>query len=383
MLSNLDIDGSIIAYRKLKTADGRGKSNIDFAADAFEIISQMGDCAAIALDISSFFENLDHQKLRQAWCRVLGVTDLPIDHAAVFKAVTRYAVVDREAVYERLGLTEKQIVKGRERTVYTKSFKDMPKKICSNTDFREKICGQGGKFKSLVDVNRKPYGIPQGSPISDMLANLYLIDFDKSLNEYCKSRNGYYFRYSDDILIILPGGETEALDVCAFAKAEITKNGPKLQIKDKKTSAIEYISNSDGSQSFKLVSGNIGRNGLEYLGFRYDGREVWVRDATISKLYRKVSGSLHAECAALIRRYPKKDIPFLLSKFNFPEFFQRYGRVKEFDPHAEFDTWTFWTYARRASRRFRRVGRPIPMQLRRFKKIVKTRVAKELARRLS
>jgi hypothetical protein len=214
-----------------------------------------------------------------------------------------------------------------------------------------------------------------------MLANIYLIDFDIVIKEYCASRGGFYFRYSDDIMMIVPGGDKEALDACQFAKSEIGNHGDKLKIKDKKTSAIVYEQIGD-EQSFRLVAGELGRNGLEYLGFRYDGKHVWIRDATISKLYRKVSGSIKAECVALIKRYPGKDADFVLSKFKAGAFFQRYGRVEDFDPRSDYSSWTFWTYARKAIEALGEHGAPIPGQLRNYKKIVRRRVEREIRRRL-
>ena len=104
-LNTLGVSNCVIGYRKIPV-DGelnRGKCNIHFAKDAFDAVSELGDCCAIALDISSYFENIDHQILRKIWCRLLAVDELPPDHEHVFKNITRYAVVDREEVYQRLG----------------------------------------------------------------------------------------------------------------------------------------------------------------------------------------------------------------------------------------------------------------------------------------
>lgn len=374
---------SVIAYRKLKDEKGRGKSNIDFAADAFTAIRKIGNCAVVTLDISGFFESLDHTLLKARWCRVLGVEELPPDHAAVFRAMTRYAVVDREAVYERLGFLERQIVSGKERLAYTRPFHEMPKKLCTNSEFREKICGVGGAFKSLVDVNRKPYGIPQGAPISDLLANIYMIDFDCVARAYCVARGGEYYRYSDDIMMILPGDEAVAHAAKAFATSEIRKHGDRLKIKDSKTTVAVFDKVASDHLRYRHILGRQGRNGLEYLGFRFGGDKVAIRDSTLAKLYRKISLGLKAEVASLIRRYPGHDEASLAAKFDYSQFFQRYGRVQEFDGQDDFEAWTFWTYARRAFSRFGVDGAPIPRQLRRFKMIVRSRVPREIAKQLA
>jgi len=376
LLAQLGLSPAVIAYRKLRNPAGVGKSNIDFAKDAFDAISGFGTCGVACLDISSFFESLDHELLRSQWCRVLGVATLPQDHETVFRAVTRYAVVDREAVYRRLGFIADDPTTGV--PGYTVAFDDMPRKLCGNARFREDICGKGGKSKSLIDVNRRPYGIPQGSPISDMLANIYLVDFDVAMDQYCRSKGGIYFRYSDDILLIIPGPSHEAEAARDFAMSEIGNHGAKIRIKPSKTAVIHYTPDPKGGQAFTHIAGEQGRNGLEYLGFRYDGKNVYLRDATLSRLYRKVSASVHWAVASHVARYPGKDAAFLNTSFDYADFFQRYGRVDDFDEASDYDTWTFWTYARKAMTAFGVRGKPIPRQLRLYKQIVRDRVHKKI-----
>ena len=381
-LASLGLDQNVIAYRKLATPEGKGKSNIDFAFDAFNVIRGFGDAAVVTLDISKFFESIDHELLRQKWCALLGVAELPHDHRAVFRAITRYAIVDRDAAYERLGYLTWR-AKGSSRIpVYTTGFKDMPRQLCTNAEFREKICGKGSKFASLIETNKDDFGIPQGSPISDILANVYLIDFDSALKAYVDNIGGVFFRYSDDIVIIIPGGETEAVAARDFAMAEIQKQGAKIVIKKSKTSVLRYYP-VPGGQAFMKLHGEQGANGLEYLGFRYDGRAAYLRDATLSRLYRKVTQSVRAEARALVRRYPGKDQAFIESKFDAPKFMQRYGRVAEFDPSASYDTWTFWTYAQRAIETFGPLGQPIGGQLKNYGQIIRTRMTHEIANALS
>jgi hypothetical protein len=376
------LDGAVIAYRSIRSAGGAGKSNVEFANDAFARIDELGNCAAVALDIKGFFESLDHAQLEKQWLRLLGGTVLPPDHAAVFRAITQYAQVDRDAAYERLGYLRSEIVKGKERLIFAVPFDEMPKQLCSVDVFREKIAGQKGRFKSLIDKNRKPCGIPQGAPLSDLLANFYMFDFDVAMKAYCVERGGIYYRYSDDIIAIIPGAEADALAVRDFAIAEVAKHGKKLRIKDSKTSAVVYERIGAGSR-FRTVGAYHGKNGLEYLGFRYDGQRVFVRDATISRLYRKIAFSIKAECAALIKRHPGSNVPTLTGRFDYSKFFQRYGRVDDFDPSGEYNTWTFWTYARRAMKVFKGRGVPIRRQLRNYKTVVRRRVEREILQQLA
>jgi len=76
-LLELGIENCPIAYRKIKKLGGSGKCNIDFAKDAFDEIEKQKDCVAVALDIKSYFESLNHEKIKQIWCQLLDVEKLP------------------------------------------------------------------------------------------------------------------------------------------------------------------------------------------------------------------------------------------------------------------------------------------------------------------
>ena len=132
-----------IAYRKIPLTGtaGPGKCNINFARDAFDRIRAMGPCVVVALDISSYFESLDHGLLYRLWCRLIGATDLPPDHNAVFRAITNYAVVDRDKVYERLGFIGLKKKNGKTVRGYLRSYNEMPTQLCTTQEFRQKIAG--------------------------------------------------------------------------------------------------------------------------------------------------------------------------------------------------------------------------------------------------
>ena len=85
-LNSLGLDTSVLAYRRIPLADGKGgKCNIHFAHEAISKVRKLGTCCVIALDISSYFESLDHIKLKGLWCRMLGVKKLPAAHYHVFE----------------------------------------------------------------------------------------------------------------------------------------------------------------------------------------------------------------------------------------------------------------------------------------------------------
>jgi hypothetical protein len=151
-IKSLGISDSILAYRK---HPGK-KCNIDFANEVFELIRTKGECDVIALDIKGFFDNMSHYLLRGAWSYILGVQKLPDDHYSVFKAITKYSWINKKDVY---GFFHPH---------------GGSKRICNPDEFRTKLAANG-----LINRNKNPFGIPQGSPMSAFLSNLYMLDFDQ------------------------------------------------------------------------------------------------------------------------------------------------------------------------------------------------------------
>jgi len=378
-LVRLGLDASILAYRHIPISNGLGgKCNVHFAHDAFSKIRQLGDCCTIALDISAYFESLDHGRLKDLWSRMLGVERLPADHFQVFKAITGYAWTEKVEVYERLGhFGEKKTTGGKLIKGYLTPYKKMPKCLCTGSVFREKIAGSSGQ-KTIIKKNSKPYGIPQGAPVSDLLANLYLIDFDSTVAHWVRDVGGAYFRYSDDILILVPGDEKEGLSLMERTRALIGNFGAELKIKKEKSSL--FVFQRDGIyQKFQLFQGTQGRNGLEYLGFRYDGKHVYLRDATLSNLLRKIARAAYGDAEACAKRYPDKEAAELRKLFNYERLIKRFGRAEDFgEMQREYRKWTFWTYAKRASTVFGTLGKPILRQLRRHRDFIHRRADKAL-----
>jgi len=380
-LAHLGLGASVLAYRRIQTSDGKGgKCNIHFARDAFLKIRELGDCFVIALDISSYFESLDHQILKAVWCTMLGVSRLPSDHFRVFEAITKYAVADKKSVYERLGhFGDKAAMGGKSVKGYLTPFRGVPKHLCRGREFRRLISGSGGQ-KSIIEKNYKPYGIPQGAPISDLLANLYLLDFDSIIAGWVGEVGGSYFRYSDDILIVAPGTKALAEDLMTRTQGLIHQYGDKLRIKDEKSSLLIF-QRRGADQEFQLLQGEKGKDGLEYLGFRYDGKRVFLRNATISNLLRKIAGAAYRDADSCARRYPDKDVPELKLLFNYERLIKQFGRAEDFgESQKDYRNWTFWTYASRASKAFGTLGKPILRQLKRHRELIREHADRALER---
>lgn len=378
-LTRRGLAGCILAYRRIpvNSASSSGKCNIHHAKSAFDRIKILGDCCAVVMDISKYFEHLDHARIKRHWRDLLGVSELPDDHYAVFKAITRYWIVDSKKAYEALGFfgTKPSGIPG-----YLTPKKDMPKQLCGPQEFRDKICGKAAGYPDLIERREKPYGIPQGAPLSDLLANLYLIDFDTEMHEALSSMGGFYMRYSDDLLLIIPGSANNALEMMEQARKRIRDFGTDLHIKEGKCSVHRFQRMAGGGLSQEHVF-PIQKNssGLSYLGFRFDGERVYLRDGTLSGFWRKASAMLSREAVSLVKRYPGKDLTFLRGEFGVDHIIQRVGRVRGFERRLDKKSWTFWTYVTRANTIFGEMSH-IHSQLSRYRSKIRSKAEDRLVK---
>lgn len=374
-LCNRGLQECVLAYRRIPIAGGRGgKCNIHFAKEAFEAIRSLGDCYAFALDIHKFFENLDHEMIRAKWWTLLGLQPdrqgrqlLPNDHFQVFKTVTKYSYIDVVRAYRELGLVgEKITASGKKVVGYLKDRKAFPLQICSPKEFREKLT----KF---IEQNTDSFGIPQGSPISDLLANLYMIEFDQEINKVILAKGGRYFRYSDDILIVLPSLLQDWRNVITQTEEILNKNASHLSIKKEKTQVYRYSLLGKGpDQSSTILNRASGTDGLEYLGFRYDGKHIYLRNSTVSGIHRKITASANGLARRHVEKNPLMGQQELIDSFNYSLLISKFGRVSDFDDSGKkYTSWTFWTYVKRSSKILGDLGSPIMRQFDNYKSFAK------------
>lgn len=344
-----------VAYRKIPKADGGNKSNIELAKDAFDFIRQAGECDVTVVDISSFFENLDHELLKNAWEKVIG-RQLNKAELSVFKSVTEYAVVDIEPLFKRLGMykkygTTKDDLRARKIDKLKKSKK---KRIASRKEFLDLVCGGNPKFPSLIQKHNLSHGIPQGTPISDILANLYLIDFDIRLARWIRNKNGFACRYSDDIIVIIPRSENLPSEYAYNYLSKSIKNfGNKLEIKPSKT-AIGRFLNPPSGQIYTHLSGASCQNGIEYLGFQFDGKKVQLKNSTLSNAWRKLHKRVHGWAKKWVKRFRNKGDDWLFDNAPLKGKTTEVLRTMTFpqSEKSDLENWTFISYVKRAEKAF-------------------------------
>jgi hypothetical protein len=378
ILVEREIADCVIAYRKIPVEPGKpqGKCNIHFTNEVFDLIRLTKRCCVVALDVKSFFESLDHGRLKHVWCQLLGETRLPEDHYAVFKQLTRQPTISRDVAFERLGYSERD-KRGVLRYVVARN--DMPRQLCSSARFREEVRKRDGE--KLIVPNDVPYGVPQGAPLSDLLANAYLIEFDAAMAAYVRSKGGYYRRYSDDILVIVPGDGRAGRGAREFTERLMRQQGTQLKIKPEKTNTVCFVP-SEGRLLCRRVGKGKNAQGLEYLGFRFDGKNIYIRNSTIANLQRKIRSACWHEAQKLVARYPGKTKQFMMEK-HFHILIRRFGRVPDFEHYCDCREWTFWTYVKKSTAVFGKRGLRIYQQLDRIKNQARSWLEKDIERALT
>ena len=260
-----NIDDVAIAYR-----DSLGKNNIDFAKDAFDAIRSFPQCFILVGDFTNFFDNLEHQYLKKMMCEVLGVERLPQDYFSVFKNITRFSSWDW-----------KDIVKAAGENIAERGVR---KKINSKETVLTKE--QFQKNKKDIKKNISGVGVPQGSPISAVLSNIYMIKFDKDIKRYVTSKGGIYMRYSDDFIIVLPyERDAEIADFTSYIFSYVESMKGLIDLQKEKTSCYTYKDEViyEGDQP----------SSINYLGFLFDGKNIRIRPRAITKYYYRMRRKAH------------------------------------------------------------------------------------------
>ncbi len=259
------LENNVIAYRSVD-----GKNNVDFAKEAFDEMRNRTEYECIMLDVKGFFDNLNHSILHERWNSILegGFSANP-DHEVIFKNITRYRYLEYSEALK--------ILKKNKRKFLTKI--DESRKFCSLSDYNKYL-------KKEVKTNKSGFGIPQGSPISGLLANLYLSEFDKATKEVVVgSLGGFYQRYSDDILIICPIGQSK--NVYLNISKALASHGLRLSLK--KTEVFRKIEGETDLENItKSIDNKVSskRKDPQYLGFHFNGASISFRSSTISRHLR-------------------------------------------------------------------------------------------------
>ncbi|HEY8358935.1 MAG TPA: reverse transcriptase/maturase family protein [Ramlibacter sp.] len=258
----------VIAYRAL------GKGNYHFSAEAYQHAVQNAPCTIMAFDVSGFFDNLNHKHLKSRLKTLLGVSSLSSDWHNVFRAVTRFRYV---------------------------LLDDLQKHPVFGPRLREKSTAPVGTVAEIkaASIMLRPNGqqfdpprpgeagIPQGTPISAALSNVFMIEFDEKAKSFCDGIDALYRRYSDDIIVICKPDDAAAVQ----AEIENLMTAEGLELSKDKTEITQFDIRTPGAPA--------AREFAQYLGFTYYHGSAGLRPSSISRQWRKLRQALaHAEGAA-------------------------------------------------------------------------------------
>ena len=255
------LEDSVTAFRAI------GENNVTLAKKAFAFVEKNPDSQIVATDITGFFDHINHQVLKTIWAKFLGQEQLPNDHYAVFKAVTRYRIIERQKLYEIFGVSN---LKRLDRS-------KGPSRICTPKEFRERVIDGG--LMNPVDDREVGMGIPQGTSLSPLLSNMYMADMDLALCRWITFLGGRYWRYCDDILVVLPNDcGADISDIKAYLDWWLNR--------------LKLCRSEDKTQ---VRSGReLPHSQLQYLGFLFNGKKIMVRSSSIHRYDRKVKKAIQA-----------------------------------------------------------------------------------------
>jgi hypothetical protein len=365
---------SIVAYRKIPVIKGKkgNRCNIDFTKTAFEYIksNQNLKLTVIVADITSFFDNLNHKILKKKWAEILHEKALPLDHYNLFKALTRIKYVESNQLFEAY---DQNVFVERGVPNFARKRERVRKKVNDIKYFKEKnvvsYCEKEEFLKNnlnLIKSKDNITGIPQGSPISATLANIYMLDFDRVVFEKIEAINGFYQRYSDDLIIVCERQYEE--EVIKLIRDTINGELAKLVIEPQKTKLYHFEMIDGLFKGFAIDEKTKEPNSkkpLEYLGFSFDGQRVLIKNAGFSKFYRSMKSAFNrAVSFAMHSKNPDKSLfkSRLYKRFTYKGANRKLihrplkSNPKVYKPSREYDWGNYLTYVNKADEAMKKIN---------------------------
>lgn len=304
---------NVIAYRTL------GQANYDFSAEAIAFAQTQAPVIILAFDVTGFFDTLDHGLLKKRLKTLLDVQELPDDWHKIFRFITRFRYVDLEDL--------------KSHALFGPRLKE---KSYSRIASIEELKTEGIPFHpnpELVKGLRR--GIPQGTPISAVVSNLYMTEFDLAARACCDKVGALYRRYSDDILVICKPDYAPAIET------EITRliDSEKLEIALHKTEKILFDSIVTVPRSAKAA---------QYLGFTLDEDGPSIRESSLSRQWRKMRRAMRrARKSAMWRIKTGRS-----GKVHTKKLYRRFSHIKVNDGVSVRTLRNFSSYGRRSAAAF-------------------------------
>jgi RNA-directed DNA polymerase len=314
---------SVLAYRD----DLDGRCNIQFAGEIFDWIKDKcknGEAyTAIGFDVKGYFDTIPHQELKCHWQTVLNQNRLDADTFAVFKALTNYSYVYSDSLKKHFNYS---------RPSAGQCLLDMmPEKLTGGHRMLDKFAYLRSRNlivqnDSVLHITEPDHplgvgdirrGIPQGSPISATLSNVYLIEFDLHMSNFCNSMGSIYRRYCDDILIVCKS--KNAISLNNRLLTQLYQHG--LKVQPLKTEIINFRKVEKHLKAFDGKTGSaVNRlKKLQYLGFEFDGERTYIRPGSLSTYFRKMKAGIRNTVLKVYGQHSKNSkilVKDLLEKYS-------------------------------------------------------------------
>ena len=280
-------------------------------------------------DFSDFFPSLDHEYLSKAVKGLFDGNRLPDDHYQVFKSVIRSSCWPLDEILEIRGL-DYSSAKKRQKSI--RRLNRSWSHDLSKSEFKE------NKNRCI----EKPWkgtsrGIPQGLAVSGVLSNIYMLETDSQIIECLKECGGYYSRYCDDFIVVVPWEKR----ACITEVRAIFGNVPGVTLHPEKTRFYHVTGGVVYSMESEVCFGLGNKSRVSYLGFDFDGSIVSLRAGTIGRFFNRYYRSV---------RGIQKRRKGMTNK-------QRHSMYRRFsekgnNPAASFEDQNFLSYVARAQRAF-------------------------------
>lgn len=211
--------------------------------------------------------------------------DLPADHYAIYKNLVDFKYVNENELFKRF---RHKLIVERHKANDASSIELKRKSVSKIYHLRHEnvvsFCYADEFFREATDLIRtdKPFnkqirekqgkldkkGIPQGTPLSATLANIYMLDFDAKIYAEASKldKNVYYQRYSDDLILVCDQDDEKFF--YDLIREEI-ENKANLEIQESKTHIYRYELDRNNVLTGGIVKDGIVQTNkqLEYLGF--------------------------------------------------------------------------------------------------------------------
>jgi hypothetical protein len=132
----------------------------------------------------------------------------------------------------------------------------------------------GEAYDIMVNSNK---GIPQGSPISGILSNVYMLDFDIAVKQIAEKYRALYYRYCDDIVVVCEEKDKNFFENIIHSQVKKLH----LTAQSGKTVTRKFTISCDKKVICDFP--------LQYLGFMFDGNQTVIRSSSFMRYLHRMN----------------------------------------------------------------------------------------------